>query len=183
MSEAELLFQKHFYRALLQKFLCEHYVDEGGSQWSVKSSRTHTHALRNDTQAADTTEPKVPTPAPARRGLSWGQQVNSCASGSFAKYTKAALARLNLPLVSLVEGEDDEAGLERYRLAHEPEGRQQISIFWALRAVLAPLAEALILVDRFLFLEESGARASLAPLFAPTISPRNFALVGWWPEK
>ena len=45
--------------------------------------------------------------------------------------------------------------------------------------MLAPLWETLILLDRLLFLIERGYPAALIPLFAPTISPRNYALVAF----
>jgi len=55
--------------------------------------------------------------------------------------------------------------------------------FYALRAVLAPVIESYILLDRLLFLKEQGEvmggsiAAELVPLFDPSISPRNMAIV------
>ncbi|KAM0937295.1 putative Methyltransferase domain-containing protein [Dioscorea sansibarensis] len=53
--------------------------------------------------------------------------------------------------------------------------------FWSLRASLGPLIETYILLDRLLFLQEQGesVQAFLFPLFHPTISPRNMAIVAW----
>ncbi|XP_039130285.1 protein RRNAD1 isoform X1 [Dioscorea cayenensis subsp. rotundata] len=53
--------------------------------------------------------------------------------------------------------------------------------FWSLRASLGPLIETYILLDRLLFLQEQGesVQAFLIPLFHPTISPRNMAIVAW----
>ena len=56
--------------------------------------------------------------------------------------------------------------------------RPRQAVFWTVRAVLAPLVEAMLLLDRMLFLEECGASAALLPLFDPAISPRSFVVVG-----
>ena len=58
--------------------------------------------------------------------------------------------------------------------------RKEIAVFWAVRALLAPLIEGVILLDRALYLAECGAEAELLPLFDPAISPRNFVTVGHW---
>ncbi|XP_027342330.1 protein RRNAD1 isoform X2 [Abrus precatorius] len=54
-----------------------------------------------------------------------------------------------------------------------------IGPYWTLRAALGPLLETLILLDRLLFLQEQGSvlEAYLLPIFDPTISPRNVAII------
>ncbi|PKU83860.1 hypothetical protein MA16_Dca020743 [Dendrobium catenatum] len=54
-----------------------------------------------------------------------------------------------------------------------------IGPYWSLRASLGPLIETYILLDRLLFLQEHGnfAEVQLVPLFDPTLSPRNVAIV------
>lgn len=47
-----------------------------------------------------------------------------------------------------------------------------------MRAILAPLIEGLILLDRMLYLQECGATVGLLPLFDSKISPRSFVVVG-----
>jgi hypothetical protein len=56
-----------------------------------------------------------------------------------------------------------------------------IGPFWCLRVALGPLVETYILLDRLLFLQEQGSviEASLFPLFNPTMSPRNMAIIAW----
>ena len=54
---------------------------------------------------------------------------------------------------------------------------RRLAAFGALRAVVAPVVEALLLTDQLLFLLEAGLAARLVPLFDPRISPRNMALV------
>ena len=54
---------------------------------------------------------------------------------------------------------------------------RRLAAFGALRTVVAPVVEALLLTDQLLFLLEAGLAARLVPLFDPRISPRNMALV------
>ena len=51
-------------------------------------------------------------------------------------------------------------------------------VYYVLRLLIAPLWEALLLLDRLLFLRERGYAAQLLPLFDPTLSPRNYAVLG-----
>ncbi|XP_018396365.1 PREDICTED: protein RRNAD1-like [Cyphomyrmex costatus] len=53
---------------------------------------------------------------------------------------------------------------------------QQIVIFGALRTMIAPLVETVVLLDRFLYLSESDLSPILKPIFDPRLSPRNFLL-------
>lgn len=54
----------------------------------------------------------------------------------------------------------------------------QLEIYWSLRALLGPLLEALIIVDRFLFLREQGVEADVVRAFDGELSPRNMVLLG-----
>uniref|UniRef100_A0A0A9CEK3 Methyltransferase domain-containing protein n=1 Tax=Arundo donax TaxID=35708 RepID=A0A0A9CEK3_ARUDO len=58
---------------------------------------------------------------------------------------------------------------------------EYIGPFWCLRAALGPLVETYILLDRLSFLQEQGdlVEALLFPLFDPTMSPRNMAVIAW----
>ncbi|XP_011687303.1 PREDICTED: protein RRNAD1-like isoform X2 [Wasmannia auropunctata] len=53
---------------------------------------------------------------------------------------------------------------------------RQIVIFGALRTMLAPLVETVVLLDRFLYLSEGNLSPILKPVFDPRLSPRNFLL-------
>lgn len=58
--------------------------------------------------------------------------------------------------------------------------QRYIGPFWSLRAVIGPVIESLILLDRAEFLKENISqlhRVDLLPLFQPEISPRNMVLV------
>ncbi|XP_077261641.1 methyltransferase-like protein 25B isoform X2 [Temnothorax americanus] len=53
---------------------------------------------------------------------------------------------------------------------------RQIVIFGALRTMLAPLVETVVLLDRFLYLSENDLFPVSKPIFDPRLSPRNFLL-------
>ncbi|KAL6998988.1 hypothetical protein U1Q18_000155 [Sarracenia purpurea var. burkii] len=54
-----------------------------------------------------------------------------------------------------------------------------IGPYWSLRAALGPVLETIILLDRLLFLQEhdNSLEAVMLPIFDPTLSPRNVALI------
>lgn len=57
--------------------------------------------------------------------------------------------------------------------------QEMIGPYWSLRATLGPVLETLILLDRLLFLQEQGdsVEAVMLPIFNPSVSPRNVALI------
>ncbi|KAI6205639.1 Protein RRNAD1 [Aphelenchoides besseyi] len=57
------------------------------------------------------------------------------------------------------------------------ESKYRVLLLYALRQMVAPVIESLILVDRKTFLEEMGNRVFLIPLFDSFLSPRNLALI------
>ena len=59
---------------------------------------------------------------------------------------------------------------------------RRVVTFYVLRQLLAPLWEALILLDRLLYLRELRYDAHLVPLFDPSLSPRSYALIAIKPE-
>lgn len=54
-----------------------------------------------------------------------------------------------------------------------------IGPYWSIRAALGPVLETLILLDRLMFLQEQGdsIEVTMRPIFDPTISPRNVAII------
>jgi hypothetical protein len=55
---------------------------------------------------------------------------------------------------------------------------KRIAFLSTIRSLLGPLVEALILLDRYHYVKESGCEhVSLVPLFDSDISPRNHALI------
>ncbi|KAI8984618.1 methyltransferase domain-containing protein [Mycotypha africana] len=97
---------------------------------------------------------------------------------SFPVYVKAALHRLKMPIDSITE----EEAQAYYDQGIQMQADQQITIFWTLRALLAPVLESIILVDRWLYLTETiedspTKQVYLWPLFDPILSPRNMVIV------
>ena len=53
----------------------------------------------------------------------------------------------------------------------------QVALFWVLRSQLAEPIESLLLLDRAAYLTEQGFDVDIVPLFDPTVSPRNCAII------
>ena len=91
---------------------------------------------------------------------------------SFDEYVDASLRRLGLPSLG-----DDERRELNATCAPMLEQWRRVAVYFVLRSLLSPLWEALLLLDRLLFLRERGHDARLVPLFDPLLSPRNYAVV------
>ncbi|CAD5120496.1 DgyrCDS9062 [Dimorphilus gyrociliatus] len=52
-----------------------------------------------------------------------------------------------------------------------------VVVLYVLRLAIAPVIESVILLDRLLFLKEQGFKSYIQPIFDPSVSPRNFALI------
>lgn len=92
-------------------------------------------------------------------------------------YDYAAAAMKKLGFSNKLPEQHKLANLEaRYK-----EACTRMSAFFQLKLVLAPVIEALILLDRlaFLFEQESVTEAHLVQLFDPVLSPRCYALIAW----
>ncbi|XP_040385242.1 protein RRNAD1 isoform X2 [Oryza brachyantha] len=91
----------------------------------------------------------------------------------FKDFTVSGLGRLGCDLV------EDVSLLEIWKDVQP--FMEFIGPFWCLRTALGPLVETYILLDRLLFIQEQGSaiEAYLFPLFDPTMSPRNMAIIAW----
>ncbi|KAI8997056.1 methyltransferase domain-containing protein [Pilobolus umbonatus] len=95
---------------------------------------------------------------------------------SFPIYVQAALGRLKLP--GAITLEEAETYIKEYK---RKKVDKQITILWTLRALLGPVIESLILMDRWLYVNENMQDSPtkgiwLWPLFDPVISPRNMVI-------
>lgn len=97
----------------------------------------------------------------------------------FVPFVKASLKRLKLPDNTITA---EEAQLH-YLTAKEKRVDKQFVTLWTLRGLLAPIIESIILVDRWLYLNDSikehsgGGGAWMYPLFDLSASPRNVVYV------
>ncbi|KAA8523469.1 hypothetical protein F0562_009892 [Nyssa sinensis] len=89
----------------------------------------------------------------------------------FEKFSRSGLCRLGLHHLQDI----NLAGLWKET---EPFA-ELIGPYWSLRAALGPVLETILLLDRLLFLQEQGnlLEAVMIPIFDPTLSPRNVALI------
>nr|POE72748.1 hypothetical protein CFP56_30687 [Quercus suber] len=168
-SDSAAFFTRHFYRALLQRI----FLDRG----------------------------IVDPPAPAHLAAAGGGSPAGHSSGgtpivigslrkacyeSFAAYVWGALAKLTAEgtanadmFRTKMEGitEEEILGYER-RYARR---KKELSVVWSLMAVSAGVVEAVIVVDRFLWLTEQTevvSKAWVEPVFEYGFSPRNLVVVG-----
>ncbi|KAG5392414.1 hypothetical protein IGI04_022377 [Brassica rapa subsp. trilocularis] len=90
---------------------------------------------------------------------------------SFEKFCLSAFSRLNL---------EHPQDLDLTATWNEADAfTELIGPYWSIRAALGPVLETLILLDRLMFLQEQGdsLEVSMLPIFDPTISPRNVAVI------
>jgi len=92
---------------------------------------------------------------------------------SWIEYLQAAMSKLQLQTPATAEQLSSEFA----------QAENNIRVYWALRAVLAPVVESLILIDRVLFLKENGIEdATVQAVWDPSISPRNFCICACKPQ-
>jgi hypothetical protein len=97
---------------------------------------------------------------------------------NFPVYVKAASKRLKLPQDTITSEE-----AERYYTEYmDKQVDKQIMILWTLRVLFGPVLESIILVDRWLFLNDTipdspTKSVQIWPLFDPVTSPRNVVVV------
>jgi hypothetical protein len=96
----------------------------------------------------------------------------------FPDYCNGCLARMSLPPLS-----PSELSYVHTELTPLLDRWRQLVILSVLRHLLAPLYEALLLLDRLVYLGEGGHHAALFPVFDPGLSPRNYALLGARPTE
>ncbi|KAG0169295.1 hypothetical protein DFQ28_003738 [Apophysomyces sp. BC1034] len=99
---------------------------------------------------------------------------------SFPVYVQAALKRMKLPQ-DAISPEESEMYYDKYKGQGVD---KRIAILWTVRALLAPILESIILMDRWLYLKdvisESTSPAKgvwMWPLFDHIASPRNVVMV------
>jgi hypothetical protein len=98
----------------------------------------------------------------------------------FVPFVKASLKRLKLPDDAITA---EEAELH-YLKSKENQVDKQFVTLWTLRGLLAPIIESIILIDRWLYLNQSTQHSKdshkgvwMYPLFDMSASPRNVVYV------
>ncbi|KAI9303097.1 methyltransferase domain-containing protein [Cunninghamella echinulata] len=98
---------------------------------------------------------------------------------SFPIYVKAALHKLKMD-PDVISMEESKSYYEQFKSKSKIDKR--IGVLWTIRALLGPVIESLILVDRYLYLCENIPSSNtkkvwLQPLFDPILSPRNMVIM------
>ncbi|CAM6019990.1 unnamed protein product [Sphagnum balticum] len=148
----------------------------GENQASESCSQTHASNAKSQDEG---TESSLSAPIlSSGRNLATTNHMMTAAAAAFEEYTRSALQRLNLPMISKHDFTSVWESVAPYM--------DFVGPFWSLRAVLAPVLESYILLDRLLYLEEHSQNnssttgqitAELVPLFEPSISPRNMVII------
>lgn len=157
-KESDAFFTRHYYRALLQRV----FLDRGVVA-----------RLKADDDGVESTEPVI-----------IGSLRKGC-YGSFVSYVRGALEKLagdenRGPVVLEKMGNIEDEEIEGYARRYD-RLKKELSITWSLMAFSAGVVESLIVVDRWLFLQEHPdlvQEAWVEPVFDYHQSPRNLVVVG-----
>lgn len=172
-------FTRHFYRALLQRI----FVDRG----VVEPSLAHSQDARDARPADSTGRSNASTQAVIIGSL------RKTAYTSFVSYVRAAVVKLSTPsnhhptlactdlaqvIVDKMAGLTDEQ-IMAYEAEYAPR-KKDLSIVWTLMAYSAQLIEAVMVVDRWLWLKEQDEVEDCwaENVFDYSKSPRNMVVVG-----
>ncbi|KAF2646787.1 hypothetical protein P280DRAFT_464955 [Massarina eburnea CBS 473.64] len=188
-EESELFFSRHFFRALLQRI----FLDRGVVSAPVAAD----DGIGGGVSASGHTSRVNWTPPNGRGpGLSSDGKYTPLTIGTlrkfaysdFLSYVRAAVGKLTSPntfcevdpgfIKEKMDGLTDEevwAYEEKYK-----EKKHELSVMWSLMAFSAGVVEAVVVVDRWLWLQEQEEveRAWVEPVFEYKLSPRNLVVVG-----
>ncbi|KAF2733381.1 hypothetical protein EJ04DRAFT_544181 [Polyplosphaeria fusca] len=185
-ADSDLFFTRHFYRALLQRIFLDRGLISAPSASSSAggSAAGHTSTLPPDARLSssdDDDDGSAATP------LTIGT-LRRFAYADFVSYTRAAVRKLSTPnsLCGLDPGfvEKKMGGLsdDEIRGYEERfwEGKKELSVLWALMAYSAGVVEAVVVVDRWVWLreQEGVGEAWVEAVFGYGVSPRNLVVVG-----
>uniref|UniRef100_H3BAJ0 Methyltransferase like 25B n=1 Tax=Latimeria chalumnae TaxID=7897 RepID=H3BAJ0_LATCH len=138
-----------------------HAIEDYMGRLKNKSKVLRTHCYR----AVLETIIRGIDPAMKRQGIQTIKKVHEL---PFKEYARLGLERVGLdPNIPL----DDT--LVESMLSHQ----EDVTTYFCLALLLAPLVETLILLDRMIYLQEEGFQCELVPLFDPKFSPRNLVIV------
>lgn len=193
-DDSEGFFTRHFYRALLQRILRDREV--------VPQPRSHSFTTESSPSSSSSSSSLSPSPSSSRtdsknldnhtNGPSGGTplivgSLRKSAFVSFHAYARAAINRLSRDPVhgaTIIEKVGTEGLLTTRQLEwyaeHYAPSKKRLSIMWSLMAFSAAVVEAIIVVDRWLFLREQHCveECWVEPVFDYAASPRNLAVVG-----
>ncbi|KAF1951618.1 hypothetical protein CC80DRAFT_424251 [Byssothecium circinans] len=190
-EDSDLFFTRHFYRALLQRIFLDRGIISAPIAAGDENDSDISPSASGHTSRVNWTPPNGPGPGLSSNGkytpLTIGT-LRKFAYSDFLSYVRAAVGKLTAPnsfcevdpefIKGKMDGLSDEEIRdyeERYR-----EKKHELSIMWSLMAFSAGVVEAVVVVDRWLWLreQEEVECAWVEPVFEYKMSPRNLVVVG-----
>ncbi|OJD32948.1 methyltransferase domain [Diplodia corticola] len=192
--DSEAFFTRHFFRALLQRVFLDRGVVEpppsngrardGDSNGDDDGDQLHPRVLSNGRTVSGSV-----SPAGCSSGgepIVIGSLKKSCYA-DFVAYVRGALAKIEAnpdqreragQVRDKMRGITDEE-IARYERDYRAR-KKELAVVWSLMAFAAGVVEAMIVVDRWLWLTEQPEveRAWVEPVFDYALSPRNLVVVG-----
>jgi hypothetical protein len=189
VTDSELFFTRHFYRALLQRIFLDRGVvsaplDEQGLVGGAVSANGHTSQV-------NWTPPNGRGPGLSSDGTTTPLTIGTLrkfAYSDFVSYVRAALAKLTAEnsfcevdpnfIKEKMDGLTDD-DIRNYEVSYA-ERKKELSVMWSLMAFSAGVVEAVVVTDRYLWLKEQKEveYAWVEPVFEYKYSPRNLVVVG-----
>ncbi|KAH8640993.1 hypothetical protein IG631_03934 [Alternaria alternata] len=189
VTDSELFFTRHFYRALLQRIFLDRGVvsaplDEQGLVGGAVSANGHTSQV-------NWTPPNGRGPGLSSDGKTTPLTIGTLrkfAYSDFVSYVRAALAKLTAEnsfcevdpnfIKEKMDGLTDD-DIRDYEVSYA-ERKKELSVMWSLMAFSAGVVEAVVATDRYLWLKEQEEveHAWVEPVFEYKYSPRNLVVVG-----
>ncbi|KAJ5104605.1 hypothetical protein NUU61_001952 [Penicillium alfredii] len=164
-EDSEAFFTRHYYRALLQRILVDRQVIP------KPEIPKDLYAEESDSSERGTTALIVGS-------------LRKSAFESFSAYVRAATIKLSRDVERGAKVQEEIGGMSeedihRYEFEYR-HTQKNLSVVWSLMAFSATVVEAVIVVDRWLFLREHDAvkECWVEPVFEYDASPRNLAVVG-----
>lgn len=183
-TDSDLFFTRHFYRALLQRIFLDRGIVSAPAEADAVSAAGHSSTV-------NWTPPGGRGPGLSSDGTATPLTIGTLrrfAYADFVSYVRAAEAKLITPndfcevdpefIRSKMEGLTDDA-IRDYEKRFA-ERKKELSVMWALMAFSAGVMEAVVVVDRWLWLREQREVecAWVEPVFEYKFSPRNLVVVG-----
>ena len=164
-QDCESFFKRHFYRAVLQRLLLEHGI------------------VGKPPGTAGVAEIGLERDEGCGPALTIGSLRKSCYE-SFVSYVRGAIAKLASSPESAARIQDKllhltDESINAYEVRYYSR-KKDISILWSLMAFSATIVEAIIVVDRWLYLHEQNeiSKCWVQTVFDYGQSPRNLVVVG-----
>ncbi|EKG18830.1 hypothetical protein MPH_03846 [Macrophomina phaseolina MS6] len=181
-ADSEAFFTRHFFRALLQRVFLDHGVVEPPPS---NANGDNNNAFQNGRAVGGSV-----SPAGCSSGgepIVIGSLKKSCYT-NFVAYVRGAVAKIEankdqhpekaeLVKKNMANITDEE--IRRYEEEYR-ERKKELAVVWSLMAFSAGVIEAMIVVDRWLWLKEQKEVESawVEPVFDYKLSPRNLVVVG-----